>query len=482
MRQGEFASIGLLYSFIALATMILFPAVAEAQVQPGTTAPRLLIPLEPPEALPASGTEGGYFFNLRPLGADFGRALANYGIYLVARDLSEELANVSGGLTRGASFEGFTELGFDLDMARIAGITGGAVHFLVDDLQGQPFYAYSGSAYLNNRLFAGAGPALRLNYLSYEQSLFDQRVDLRVGRIPAYTQFDGSELYCTFITSLCRTPAAYTFDRGYPPYLVSSWAAVAQIRIAGPFYTNMAVYENEPILTTTRRGGFPGPDWGLNYADGATIPVQFGYRTTLQDDPYPRAFSVGGFYDSGHYADPLLNVDGRNRILFGGTPKTDVGLSQFYVQAQQMVYRPDASDRGLTLFGGANWATSGEPNVQRMVFAGAFYKGPFARRPHDTLGVAVSLVGVNPRITERVNSLLSLTTGGHASRSEISYEVNYGFAIAPGMMIKPFLQFISHPDQANATIPSAHDTHAIFVGALFEVDVAHLFGLPTLGS
>src|SRR5258708_548937 len=120
MRQGEFASIGLLYPFIILATMILFPAVADAQLQPGTTAPRPLIPLEPSEALPASGTEGGYFFNLRPLGADFGRALANYGIYLVARDLSEELGMVSGGLKRGASFEGFTELGFDLDMARIA--------------------------------------------------------------------------------------------------------------------------------------------------------------------------------------------------------------------------------------------------------------------------------------------------------------------------------------------------------------------------
>jgi porin len=461
--------------------MILFPLLAGAQDQSGTNFPPLLIPLEPPETFPPSGTQGGYLFNLRPVGADFGRTLANYGIYFQARDLSEVLNNVSGGVKRGTSFEGYTAFGFDLDMNRIAGIRGGSIHFVVDDLQGQPFSAYSGSAFANNRIFAGNGPAFRLQEFSYEQSLFNNWVNVRLGRIPAYTQFDGSELYCTFVTSLCRTPAGYTFNRGYPPYLASSWAAVAQIRIAGPFYMNMAVYENEPILSTTNHGGFPGPDWGLNYANGATIPVQLGYRTTLQDDQYPRAFAVGGFYNTGTYADPLLNTAGQNRILFGGVSKTDVGASEVYIQAQQMVYRPDASDRGLTLFGGANWATSGEPNIQRMIFAGAYYKGLFAQRSNDTLGFSTTLINVNPRITERNNSILSKTTGGQASGAEIAYEVNYGFAIAPGMALKPFFQFISHPDQATTTTPSGNNTHAIFVGALFEVDLAHLLGLPAIG-
>ncbi len=69
-------------------------------------------------------------------------------------------------------------------MERIAGITGGAVHFLLDDLAGQPFYAWSGSAYLNNRLFAGDGPAFRVNELSYEQNLcyalINDGVDVRL--------------------------------------------------------------------------------------------------------------------------------------------------------------------------------------------------------------------------------------------------------------------------------------------------------------
>jgi porin len=145
-----------------------------------------------------------------------------------------------------------------------------------------------------------------------------------------------------------------------------------------------------------------------------------------------------------------------------------------------LVYRPDASDRGLTLFGGANWTTSGDPDVERMIFTGAYYKGVFAPRRNDTLGFAVSLVDVNRRITERINSTLSKTTGGQASASDIDYEVYYGVALAPGVTLKPFFGFMSHPDQVDNPTPSGNLTHAVYLGVMFEVDVAHLLGLPTL--
>src|SRR5246127_2995666 len=108
------------YWFVLVATIILFPAVAEAQAQTGTTYPSLLIPLEPPETFPPSGTQGGYLFNLRPLRADFGQTLADHGVYIVAKNLSDEIATGSGGAKQGLSYQGVTELGFDLDMERIA--------------------------------------------------------------------------------------------------------------------------------------------------------------------------------------------------------------------------------------------------------------------------------------------------------------------------------------------------------------------------
>jgi porin len=183
MFRDGLVSKATIYRAVLCATIILLPVLAEAQtVRPF---PPLLIPLEPPEALPASGTQGGYFFNLRPLGADFGRTLADHGIYLIARNLTEGIVNASGGVKQGTSFEAYSAVGFDLDMDRVAGIPHGAVHFLVSDLAGQPYAGYSGSTYLNNRLFAGDGPGLHLNEFSYEQGLFDDRLNLRLGRVPA---------------------------------------------------------------------------------------------------------------------------------------------------------------------------------------------------------------------------------------------------------------------------------------------------------
>jgi hypothetical protein len=98
--------------------MISCPLLAVAQDQSATNFRPLRIPLEPPESLPPSGTEGGHLFNLRPLGADFERTLANYGIHLQARDLSEVLSDVGGGVNRSAFFGVYTAAGIDSDMHR----------------------------------------------------------------------------------------------------------------------------------------------------------------------------------------------------------------------------------------------------------------------------------------------------------------------------------------------------------------------------
>ena len=92
--------------------------------------------------------------NLRRVGADAGRGLADHGIHLVARDLSEEMGEVDGGIERGGFFEGTTAAGADFDLERIAGIPDASIHLLLSDPQGQPFASHAGSAYANNRVFA----------------------------------------------------------------------------------------------------------------------------------------------------------------------------------------------------------------------------------------------------------------------------------------------------------------------------------------
>ena len=216
-----------------------------------------------------------------------------------------------------------------------------------------------------------------------------------------------------------------------------------------PTYVKFGVYEDEPDLADSNQGAWPGKDWDMQSADGATIPVEIGYQTDAQNDAYPRGYDIGGFYDTASYADPLLNTAGQARVLAGGAPLEDIGRSGVYLQAQQMVYRPDPnSDRGLTLFGAANWTTSGETEIANDVVVGLFDKGLFASRPNDYLGVAATFIGSNHRVTQRIDDTIIAQGGtGHVSSEEGVLEVNYGIGLAPGISLIPFVQYVSHPDQ-----------------------------------
>ncbi|MEJ0093188.1 MAG: carbohydrate porin [Methylocella sp.] len=470
--------------FTILMLSVSFIAQAEAQSDEGTAASPTAQPALPPvEPYPAEGVSEGYLFNLRPWGRDLGKTLADQGIYITGRTINEGYANISGGLQRGWLYQGYTSLGVDLDMNRIVGIPGGSVHILVDDLNGVPTEPFSGSAFAFNRVFS-LNAALRLNEFSYEQSLFNDNLDVRVGRIPVGFDFDYSDLYCQFINGLCALPGAYAFDKGSPSYLTASWAAVTKVRLPYSFYFNVGVYEDEPLLNSIHHDDWPGEDWDFNKGTGVTIPMQFGYRTTFKNDPYPRAFDIGGFIDTGTYSDPLLNAAGKNRIVSGGAARVDQGRSGLWLQGQQVVWRPDmTNERALYLFGGANFTTSGEPSIASAFFVGLSMKGLLASRPNDSINFEAQWINLNPLLTTAIDSSLRLQhTNQTVSSSEEFIEVNYGLQLAPGINFKPFLQYIWNPDQSGLAKPSPSLTHTFFVGAAVSVFWADAFGLPKLGG
>lgn len=115
-----------------------------------------------------------------------------------------------------------------------------------------------------------------------------------------------------------------------------------------------------------------------------------------------------------------------------------------------------------------------------MIFGGIFWKEPFRSRPEDTRGLAVTCTAVNPRITGRVGSMLLKGTRGQASRGEIPYQANQGYRLAPGLTIKPFVDFISHPEQATLNNPGIGDPYSVQVGALCRIELGPLLGLPLI--
>jgi porin len=449
----------------------------------GTNASPLSVPpASPATPYPDSGVPEGYFFNLRPYGKPIGDYLADKGIYLTGRTLQQAVGLTSGGLRKGTIYEGFNLFGVDLDMNKIAGIKGGSVHFLMNELSGLPFTGRTGSFYVYNRAFA-LQAGVRLNEFSYEQN-FGGLVDIRAGRIPVTSDFDTERVYCEFIYAMCALPAGYAFTKGYPAYDTASWAGIAQVKLPQHFYVHAGIFADQPNLATINHWGWPGEDWSTDKIRGATIPVQLGYRTTFKDDPYPKSYAVGGYYDTGDYVDPLDNAAGLNRLLAGGAARLDHGKSGVWAQAEQVLWRPDMeTNRALTAFAGANVQTSGEADIANAFFAGISYNGPFAGRPFDTFNLMGQVINMSGEYSNFVNTSLALQHMPADYNSHEAYiELNYGIALAPGMVLKPNIEYVWNPDQVNDPKLSSNLHHDTIIGVAFSAFLPETMGLPRLGG
>jgi porin len=434
-----------------------------------------------PPAAPANSPNSQYLFNAAPLGADLGKSLASYGVYINGRTFNNVVSQPSGGLKQGIFYDGFTLLGVDLDMNRIAGIHGGSMHVYINDMNGLNYFPYSGALYPFNRVWS-YNAASRLNEFSYEQTLFNDRLDVRVGRLPPGPEFDFSSTYCRIVTGFCAVPAPYAYSKGYPAYNTASWAGVAQFKITRDYYVNAGVYENEPALATVNHYGWPGEDWGFDKARGAVFPVQFGYRTTYQNDLYPKSYDIGFFYNTGDYTDPLYNNHGQLLAFSGGAPQLDHGNSGIWLQGEQVIWRPDpTNDRGLSLFGGVNLATTGLNNIRDTFSGGLSVKGLFDFRPQDTINLAAMYMGLSQEFVNAQNfKLQARNIRGQVANSESFVEVNYQLALAPGTYFQPFFDYIWNPDQVGLAVPNPTVKHASYIGAAISIAFPEALGLPRL--
>ncbi len=149
----------------------------------------------------------------------------------------------------------------------------------------------------------------------------------------------------------------------------------------------------------------------------------------------------------------------------------------------QTVFRPDmATERALTLFANATFRTSGYTATNSEFHAGVMYHGPFAGRPFDQLNFIASEVNRNQTYNLLQDTTLSLEHLPGTSPHEEWVEMNYDFALAPGMTLKPSFDYIWNPDQVTLTKFTPNDKHAIIIGCAFSAYLPETLGLPRLGG
>ena len=372
--------------------------------------------------------------------------LRDRGVEVLVTYVNELAANSHGGARRDATSADQFMVGADLDLARLAGIDGASVHVTFTDRNGSNLNDGAGlSTLLNPQEIYGYGHGTRLVNLYYQQRLWADRVMVKLGRMPM-----GGDIFpfsCEFQNlTFCGTVPGFITPNWFT-WPVSQWGASADTKLARTVRLETAVYQVNPSFARSREGLDLGNPSGTT---GAHAVAQLTW--TPSPGGLPGAYRAGVWRNTGDFEDLYRNQAGAPIGEAGGAPRMLTRASGYYLMAEQVV-RQQGGDagRGVTLFGNLIQSDAQVSYVESVWEGGLFWRGPLAARPNDALGLAAGRLRVNARSRLRIaQENARLGVSAPIPGTEYPFEVYYGWAATPAIIVRPNLQYTINPGGVSA--------------------------------
>jgi len=402
-------------------------------------------------------------FWTRPyLFGDLGRTkLKEQGIDLGLTLGNESVGNLSGGSRNTAANAGQLWFGAKLDMGKLAGIPGGTVGLTLVERFGANLNDEAGipALQLTNEVF-GRGNIFRLTQLYYSQKLFDDRLELKGGRLPV-----GSDFFfglCEFINlTFCGGQPGNILGGYIYNWPVSQWAGLAHFNITKEVQISVGVYDANPnYLTTTDPSIYflPGIP-ASNPASGVLVPVELTWRPST---PLEGTWRLGGWYDSASTIDGGLPGIITTIPSVGGVPAQNLGDQRgrygFYESILQRLTVDGAGAQGWYAFLNSSFGDHRTSFQDYQVALGFRHTGTFPWRPQDDVGFAVGTTHVN-------SAALSPNAGGN----EVPLEAWYGWQATGWMNLKFDAQYVINPGGRGYNGAGVKTENAVVLGMRTEV-------------
>jgi porin len=407
--------------------------VLPALLSGGAYAADLLTPVPP---VPYAAADD---FWTRPyLLGDLGRTrLKEQGVDLSLQLGDEAVTNLTGGTNRVATQAGQLSFAAKFDLAKLAGIPGGLVGLTLVDRFGHNLNDEAGipALQLTNEVF-GRGNILRLTELYYSQKLFDDRLELKGGRLPVGSDFFFGQ--CEFINlTFCggqpgNIQGGYIFN-----FPVSQWAGLAHFNITKEVQISAGVYDANPnYLTTSQPGIYALPGIPASSpASGVLVPVELTWR------PSGRLYGtwrLGGWYDNASTIDGGLPGIITTIPSIGGVPAQNLGDQRgrfgVYESILQRLTADGPTNQGWYIYLNTSVADHRTSFQDYQVSFELKHTGTFSWRPDDEIGFAVGTTHVN-----------SAAFGPNAGGNEIPIEAWYGWQATGWLNLKFDAQYVINP-------------------------------------
>jgi len=413
------------------------------------------------KAPPVPYAETDNFWTRPYLLGDLGRTrLKEQGIDLSLQLGDEAVTNLTGGTRRTAAQAGQLTFQAKFDMAKLAGIPGGLIGLTLVDRFGNNLNTEAGipALQLTNEVF-GRGNILRLTQLYYSQKLFDDRLELKGGRLPV-----GSDFFfglCEFINLTFCGGQPGNIQGGYIyNWPVSQWAGVVHYQLAPEFMISVGVYDANPNYLTTSEPSIyflPGIP-GSTPASGVLVPVELTWRP---GGHLYGTWRLGGWYDSASTIDGGLPGIITTIPGIGGVPDQFLGDQRgrygIYESILQRLTDEGGPAKGWYFYLNTTVADHRTSFEDYQVSLELKHTGTFAWRPEDEVGFAVGTTHVN-------SAALSPNAGGN----EVPLEVWYGWQATGWLNLKFDAQYVINPGGRG------------FNGAGLKTDNAVVLGMRTV--
>ena len=410
------------------------------------------------------------------------KSLSAKGVDFSMTYTAEIFGNPSGGVKRGAAFNGLLELGIDIDLEKFAGWSG--AHFHAGALyphgpSGTEKYVGDLGVFSNIDFYDSA----RLYELWLEQNFLDNRISLRAGQLDIDQDFAQSDFEGLFVSSDFGNSPAFSSNIPESTYAVLAPGVRLKITPFAGFSASFAVFDGNPATAL----GDPSPNaaastdfnrhntsWALRGGEGALLAGEIGYAFNQPDNsPGPECSNVkdvaskrpigprplAGTYKAGviHHTDTFSKIYNVQLGNLGSSlaplqPHGAHGDTVFYFVADQEVWRePGSCGDGLGIFARAAFAQSDRNLLSRAFETGVVYRGLLQEGAADQLGLGFAFLNVSDRVADATHAA-NRRDGTHfaAPDYEATVELTYQFQIKSWWAVQPDAQWIIHPGGSRA--------------------------------
>lgn len=388
----------------------------------------------------AQAADSDYFFG------DWGGErthLADEGIVFDFAYGSEIAHNAAGGDRRLTRNAGQLQLDSATDLDKLWGWQGAGFRFTITERDGKNLNTDANlHELMQSQEVYGRGQTWRLTQLWYSQDLFDQRLQLKLGRLAVGEDF--SQFECSFMSlAFCGDQSGNLVGFYWFNYPVSQWGAVAKFNFGPDYYLRAGIYQVNPSYELRRYSMSLDPPG----TTGALFPVELGWTPSFGDH-LAGSYVIGGWYTNARQKDVYTDINGGSAALTGLGYYNRTGAYGAYLTfSQQLTHGSGANAKsGWRAFFNATQADRNTATVDRTIAVGAIDRGMADSRPDDEFGIALAANHNNGRVasyTRQLNERLGEATP--IQGSEYVTELYYGWQASRWLVIRPDLQWVHHP-------------------------------------